>query len=81
MTNNKQTDWGIVLMGVAAAFFVAVVVVIVGGWAFAWAWNTTIVPVFSTIELTTVQGIAAMLLLWLSGWALGLRRNQATKGS
>ena len=80
MDNKKSVDWGVILVGLALALFVAVLVIVVGGYLFAWAWGSFMVTAFGLPAISTGEGIAAMVMLYFSGWALGLRRNNTPKG-
>lgn len=76
---NSTTNWGVILVGLALAVFLAVLVIIVGGWLFAWAWGSFMVAAFGLPTITTSEGIAAMIMLYVGGWATGLRRGTTTK--
>lgn len=76
MTEKQTKDWSIILLGMAAAIFLSVVIILIGGFAWAWAWNTFAVVAFGLTAIETIDGVAAMVLLFLSGWALGLRKNK-----
>lgn len=79
--DKKTTDWGIVILGVVGAVALAILIVLIGGWLFSIAWNSFMVVAFALPVITVAEGIAGMLLLYLSGLALGFRRNTKVKGS
>ena len=75
--DNKTTDWSIVLLGIVGAIALAILIVLIGGWFFSLAWNSFMVAAFVLPVITVAEGIAGMLMLYLSGMALGLRRNKS----
>lgn len=77
MTSDKTADWGIIAVGIVGAIALAILIVLIGGWFFSIAWNSFMVAAFALPVITVAEGIAGMLLLYLSGMALGLRRNRS----
>jgi len=75
MTTNKKLDSGGCMTVLAFAVFLTVAFFIIGGWLFSTLWAAFVVPVFGLPTIDIGQGIAAIILLWLSGWAL---RGNAT---
>ena len=47
--------------------------------AFMWAWGVFMTPVFGLITLSFQQAFGAVLLFWMVGFVLGLRKFGAPK--
>ena len=72
---KKTVDWSVIAVGCAAAIFIGVLFILLGGWAFMWAWNIFIVPVFAMPVIDIWMGWGALVLLYLTGYALGFRKS------
>lgn len=79
--DNEATDWGMVILGIVGAVALAILIVLIGGWFFSIAWNAFMVAAFALPVISVAEGVAGMLMLYLSGVALGFRRNVTVKGS
>ena len=65
---------------VAFGFFLLVAFFLIGGWAVSVAWGSFVVPVFGLPSIDIGQGISAIILVYMTGWALrGVSQRKATK--
>lgn len=52
-------------MELLIAVLITLIVLLVSGYVIAWAWNTFVVKVWETKEITTIEGLALFLLAFM----------------
>ena len=69
-TNSRGFDLGAFIAVVALGVFLTVLFFFIGGLVFSLVWGIFVVPVFGLPTISIAEGAAAIILLWLTGWAL-----------